>query len=163
MAIKREQIINNDSEINKSTVTPSSVAKDVRSTKDQTFDSIGVLEDYKDGPESSRDAINTGAMIPKDMTVRLVRADSANWEIFISLLYSLSLTFFGVFLGSWISDSAKEVPSFTNLEMISTIFLGLLSLILISVWGWLKYQQQKNCILIPHETLNMYKEELPSK
>jgi hypothetical protein len=103
--------------------------------------------------------VDTGALIPKDMTVRLVRADSANWETFLSCLYSMLLTVFGLFLGAWVSDSQSTTPKFTLLEKIATVSFGLIALVLIAAWIFLKVRQHRRGIKIPYELL----QRLPSE
>ncbi len=114
----------------------------------ETSDSLKALEDYQQDSKSIEGSINTGAFIPKDMTVKLVRADSANLDFLLSTLYSLCLTFFGLFLGAWLTDA----NNFTNLEKTATIILGLLSVVLVGVWISLKVRQQKSSVLIPYNT-----------
>lgn len=96
---------------------------------------------------------DTGAFLPKDMTVRLVRADAAAWEIFISVLYSFVLTAFGIFLGSWITDAHSQQPKFTSLEKAAVIILGVIALILAGAWVVIKYRQGRRALKVPLSVL----------
>jgi hypothetical protein len=103
--------------------------------------------------------VDTGALIPRDMTVRLVRADSANWEVFLQALYSLLLTFFGIFLGGWINDAGSSAPRFTGLEKTATVIFGVLALVLIGAWVVLKIKQHKKNVKIPYEILRSFQRD----
>jgi hypothetical protein len=105
MAFKREYIENSipNLGITSSPLDTQRVQTDFNNSK--TSDSFQVSKVYNSSSESTKGKINMGTVLPSDMTVKLVRADSANWEIFITSLYSLTLTFFGIFLGCWISDA----------------------------------------------------------
>jgi len=114
-----------------------------------------IADQYENDARSSESpGFKTGAMIPSDMTVRLVRAESANWETLLSVLYSLCLTLFGVFAGSWSSSD-----SFSGLEKTATFgFLGL-SLILIAIWATIKVRLQRGGVNVPLNTLGDLKED----
>ncbi|MEY2482200.1 MAG: hypothetical protein QOK24_728 [Verrucomicrobiota bacterium] len=103
--------------------------------------------DLKSSPQPA--GFETGALIPKDMTVRLVRADAAAWEIFLSLLYTFVLTAFGIFLGAWITDSHQSCPSFSMLEKAATVILGIVAAILGIAWLVLKVRQNQKTLKIP--------------
>jgi hypothetical protein len=122
----------------------------------QTADMNQIQRQYQFDAESKKeDRIDTGALLPKDMTVKLVRAESANWETFIQVLYSITLTLFGLFLGSWVSAANTNV-SFTSLEVVSTFSFGIISLVLIVVWSILKIMQSRQGIKIPYDILNKF-------
>ncbi len=103
MAFKRENIENSFS-ISGQTSSPLDNEKSTESFQEsKTSDSYDVTQNYNSDSESTSGKVDTGAFIPRDMTVKLVRADSSNWEIFLSSFYSLTLTLFGIFLGVLIS------------------------------------------------------------
>lgn len=129
------------------------------SYEDRTKDSFQINQQYQLDSETTKGKISTGAVIPSDMTVKLIRADSANWEIFITAFMNLMLTLFGIFLGAWISDSNNPNPKFSFLEKLSTLFFLLFSLILIIIWIVIKVKQSKKGVRIPHEFLNNFEEK----
>ena len=93
------------------------------------------------------------------MTVKLIRADSANWEIFITAFNSLTLTIFGIFLGVWISDSKQTIKTFSFLEKVATLFFLFISLVLIIIWIVMKINQSKKGVKIPQEFLNKFEDK----
>ena len=116
----------------------------------------------------------TGAVVPQDLTVKFVRADSALWEVLLSVASSLFLTCFGLLLGAWISSkSANEsiaalqasaiqsgaiAPSvlpeqFGVYAKASCILFGLLSLAALGIWGVLKVKQSRKGVVVPIDTL----------
>ena len=136
-------------------VAPHSTAKNDY----QTADVDQIQRQYQSDAESKKeDRIDTGALLPKDMTVKLVRAESANWETFLQVLYSITLTLFGLFLGSWVSASSKNIK-FTSLEVVATLSFGVLSSGLIIVWIILKVKQAIQGIKIPYDVINRFGEE----
>lgn len=99
--------------------------------------------------------IATGAVLPTDMRIKLVRADTTMWDMFLSIMFSITLTLFGVFLGANITKAASEpVQKITSLEMAATWFLGLFALILFIAWVVLKIGQLKKGFTIPLDKLN---------
>jgi len=154
MAFKRENIENSYPDIGQ-TSSPLDKEKNIDDfSKAKTSDSFQVTQSYNSDSKSSNGQVDTGAFIPKDMTVKLVRADSANWEIFLSSLYSLTLTLFGIFLGVWISDFEQGNNSFGVLEKTATLAFLILSIILIVVWILIKVKQRKSGVKIPQNLLN---------
>jgi hypothetical protein len=99
---------------------------------------------------------DTGALLPRDMTVRLVRADSAGWEIFLSALYSLVLAVFGVFLGAWVTDAQSQTPKFTFLEKFACITLGCIAVVLVGAWICLKIRQSRATLRVPLDVLKAF-------
>jgi len=159
MAFKRENIENSYSKVGltSSPLDSEKGADDLRESR--TYDSFEVTKNYNSDSKSSIGQVDTGAFIPKDMTVTLVRADSSNWEIFLSSLYSLTLTFFGIFLGSWISAAEKGDKSFSMLEKTATLFFLGISIILMVVWISIKVRQRKGGVKIPQNILNSFGNE----
>lgn len=128
-------------------------------------------------PAGTPAGFNTGAFLPKDMTVRLVRADSAAWEIFLSVFWSITLTVFGIYLGAWISVSNQTTaagatapvggsgtmpqnmpvnltqPVFDTLNKIACIGFGIVSLILLGAWVVLKIKQNSESLKVPLDVL----------
>jgi hypothetical protein len=156
MAFKRDAIRSDDGAILGATKSPiDTESGSLLNRTAETTDRQQIEKDYKSDSSNEGGGISTGAFIPQDMTVKLVRADSANWEIFLSFLYSLTLTFFGIFMGAWISN--KNVT--TSLEKTATISLGVISIILIFAWGSIKFKQKKSQIRISNKILESYKEE----
>jgi len=94
------------------------------------------------------------------MTVKLVRVDSSNWEIFLSSLYSMTLTLFGIFLGSWITDFQQGSNNFSILEKTATLFFLFLSIFLIILWVVIKIKQRKGGVKISQDILNTFGEEM---
>jgi len=159
MAFKREYIENSYSNTGQ-TSSPLDNEKNAKDLQDsKTSDSYEVTEKYNSDAELSTEKIDTGAFIPKDMTVKLVRADSSNWEIFISSFYALTLTLFGIFLGFWVSAAQQEDISFSVLEKFATLFFLFCSVILIIVWIIIKVKQRKGGIKIPHNLIEKFGEE----
>jgi hypothetical protein len=156
MAFKREFIENSLPEVGKTTspLDNERIVEDFSNSK--TSDNLQVNQQYNSDSESATGKISTGAVIPCDMTVKLVRADSANWEIFITALNSFTLTFFGIFLGVWISDAKQNVHNFSFLEKFATIFFLLISLVLIAIWIITKINQSKRGVRIPQDFLNKF-------
>ena len=159
MAFKRENIENSFSNSGQ-TSSPLDNEKSTESIqKSRTSDSFEVTQIYNLNSESTSGKVDTGAIIPIDMTVKLVRADSSNWEMFLSSFYSLTLTLFGIFLGVWISDSQQGINSFSILEKVATIFFLVISVILIIVWVIIKVRQRKRGVKIPQNILNNFGEK----
>lgn len=154
MAIKRSVKTTNNLVDDGGTSAPLELASRDQITISQTADIKQVQTQYQQDAESNKeDHFDTGALLPRDMTVKLVRAESANWETFLSCFYSITLTLFGLFLGSWVSSRSTN-SNFSGLERIATIAFGVISILLIIVWITLKVRQQKHGIKIPYETLN---------
>ena len=105
----------------------------------------------------------TGAVIPQDLTVKFVRADSALWEILLASASSLFLTLFGVFLGAWMS-SAPAVPAsqgvpavaaaFGIYERIACFSFGGFAIIALGIWGVLKWKQCRAGVTVPIEAFS---------
>lgn len=133
-------------------------------------------------PEQSVAGFDTGAFLPRDMTVRLVRAESAGWEIFLSVFWSITLTIFGIFLGAWISASnQKPIPltvstatgenlahkeiivdlaqaTFGTFNKVACILFGLISLVLLGAWGYIKIRQSSSSLKVPYELFQRFTE-----
>lgn len=156
MAFKREYIENSNQEVGQT----SSPLDSERSLQDsynlKTSDSKQVTQEYDDDTKPVKGQISTGAVVPTDLTVKLVRADSANWEIFVTALNSITLTFFGLFLGVWVSDANQTTHNFTLLEKIATLFFLLISFTLIIIWIVLKVKQSKRGVRIPQDFLTKF-------
>ncbi len=121
----------------------------------KTGDEREVQSQYQHEAESKQiDKINTGTMLPKDLTVKLVRADTSNWETFLSCLYSFTLTLFGLFLGTLISRDSSQLSNPSTLEIIATIVFGCLSLLLIGIWVCVKIRVQIGGVRMPHDVLD---------
>lgn len=156
MAFKRVNIENSYSETGQ-TSSPLDIEKSAADFQEsKTSDSFKVTHNYDSGSQSTSGHVDTGAFIPKDMTVKLVRADSSNWEIFLSSLYAITLTLFGIFLGVWISDVQQGSNSFSILEKIATLFFLGISIILIIVWIIIKVKQKKGGVKIPQNLLDTF-------
>ena len=87
----------------------------------------------------------TGAVLPTDMRVRLIRADSSAFDTILTVLFSITLTLFGVFVGSWITDPT-QMP---KLAKVATVAFGLLSVALIIWWVVIKVCQMKKGVTVP--------------
>ncbi len=159
MAFKREYIESSFPEIGKtsSPLDNERIVDDFNEAK--TFDSLQVNQQYSSDSDSAHGRISTGAVIPCDMTVKLIRADSANWEIFITSFNSITLTIFGIFLGVWISDSQQTVQTFSFLEKFATLFFLFISIILIFIWIIMKINQSKKGVKIPQDFLNKFEDK----
>jgi hypothetical protein len=159
MAIKRHSKTTTNLSDKTGTSVPDYGINEGLTEENQTADIYQVEAQYnRDAESNNNDRFDTGALLPKDLTVRLVRSESANWETFLSVLYSITLTLFGLFLGSWLSSSAASVK-FTSLESVATIAFGFLSLALIIVWIILKVKQQRHGIKVPYNLLNTLTED----
>ena len=101
-------------------------------------------------------AIDTAAIVPRDMTVRLVRADSAGWEIFLQGLYSFCLTIAGLFGGAWLADVQSGTSKFGFFEKVSFWVFTFLSVALVVAWIVLKVKQGKKVVKIPLHTLQAF-------
>lgn len=154
MPIKRDQITNNYSE--QSEPTKNLSFKETSELNERieirTGDKAGVSREYENDTEAHGTELSFGAILPKDMTVQLIRADSVMWETLIAFLNSISLSFFMLFLGEF---TAKE-HLFTRLEIMSLWVLGGFTLILSIIWFALKIKQQKGGVTIPIEALRAY-------
>lgn len=154
MAIKRFSETTNNYSEHSGTSLPDNAPSEGKIKEHQTADRNQIEAQYEQDAESNKDdKLDTGALIPKDMTVKLVRAESANWETFLSLLYSITLTLFGLYLGSWISTTNSS-SSFSSLEIVAIFAFGGLSLALIIIWVVLKVRQQRQGVKIPYDMLN---------
>ena len=159
MAIKRFSGTTTNYPDDSGTSAPDNGPNKERDTEYQTADINQIEAQYGRDAESNKDdKFDTGALLPKDLTVKLVRSESANWETFLSVLYSIMLTLFGLFLGSWISSSKNNIQ-FSSLESVATFSFGLLSIGLIVVWIVLKVKQQKHGIKVPYDLLNTLSED----
>lgn len=159
MAIRRARETTSNTSDKAGTHAPSSALANDYSDEHQTGDIKQIQNQYRSDAESKKDdTIDTGALLPKDMTVKLVRAENSNWETFLQCLYSTTLTLFGLFLGSWLS-SDESSSEFTSLEITATISFGALSFVLIIIWIILKLKQAKRSIKVPYEMLNQLSEE----
>ncbi|MBN2891381.1 MAG: hypothetical protein JXL97_05915 [Bacteroidales bacterium] len=156
MAFKRENIENSYSKTGQTSSPLDNEKSVVDFEESRTSDSLEVTQKYNSDSKSSSGKVNTGAFIPQDMTVKLVRADSSNWEIFLSSLYAITLTLFGIFLGVWISDVQQEINNFSILEKIATLFFLGLSILLITVWIIIKVNQRKGGVKIPQNLLDTF-------
>lgn len=96
-------------------------------------------------PTSQETPMLTGAVLPTDMRVRLIRADSSAFDTILTVLFSITLTLFGVFVGSWITDPT-QMP---KLAKVATVAFGLLSVALIIWWVVIKVCQMKKGVTVP--------------
>lgn len=159
MAIRRSADTTNDSSEIAATHAPESAIPNEYSKKHETADINQIQKEYTtDAISRSGGGIDTGALIPRDMTVKLVRAEVANWETFLQCLYSITLTLFGLFLGAMIS-TPKNVNQISNLEITATVSFGVISFCLICVWIYLKVQQSNKGIKVPYEMLSQFSVE----
>jgi hypothetical protein len=91
----------------------------------------------------------TGVMTPSDLTVRLVRSESASLETILSVLYSSFLGFFGVFLGTILQKQSQS----TLMEVVATFAFGLASVTLLIWWICVKVKQTKDNVLLPMDSI----------
>jgi hypothetical protein len=156
MAILRSADTTNDSNEIVATHAPESAIPNQYSKRHQTADINQIQKEYTtDAISLSVARIDTGALIPRDMTVKLVRAEVANWETFLQCVYSITLTLFGLFLGALIS-TPDDGNQMSNLEITATISFGVISFCLICLWIYLKVQQSNQGIKVPYEMLNQF-------
>ena len=151
MAIRRSEI-QADSDDSGPTRTSAPDPRQEFELRAQTQDSRQIQEDY-DEAASEGEGFHTGALLPRDMTVRLVRAETANWETFLSVLYSATLTLFGIFLGAGVAKRSTQTP-FSTLEWAATWAFLVLSVVLLFCWGAIKLRAQRNVLKIPHSLLD---------
>lgn len=152
MAIARKTILSDTSEQVGATTIPSSLRNGYISNDDQTTEASKVRKQYQEETFSSE--FTTGAVLPKDMTVKLVRADQEIWDTFLSIGFSITLTLFGIFLGSWLSMP----EDLSKLELTAAVAFGCISLTLVGFWSRIKISRHKNEVIIPYELLNQYTE-----
>lgn len=155
MAIRRGNETQSGDLLRNETLIPEDTAARDTSKSHETSDFRQVERQYSADAESGRGGFSTGALLPKDMTVKLVRAEAANWETFLSVLYSLTLTLFGLFLGAWVTTSSSG-KSWTSLEAVATVAFGMLSAGLVTAWVIIKVRQQRQGVVIPYEILSTY-------
>jgi len=102
--------------------------------------------------------LQIGAVLPEDMTVKLVRAESADAEIFLSVLYTFVVGLFGIFLGGWIADSQQTQPVMAVWTKVACVMFGLISLVLVAAWFYIKIKQRRKTVKIPYQLLSNYEE-----
>ncbi|TRY30331.1 hypothetical protein [Aliiglaciecola sp. M165] len=158
MAIRRSEGISNSSTEESATHAPSSAVAQDYDQGHRTGDLRQIQSEYRSNAQSKKaEGLDTGALLPKDMTVKLVRAEAANWETLLQCLFSVTLTLFGLFLGAWVSSTNDDV-SFTSLEVVATLSFGVLSFGLIFIWVILKIRQSKHGIKVPYDILSQFSE-----
>lgn len=155
MAISRGNDTQSGDLLRNETLIPDDTGARDTSKSHETSDFRQIERQYGSDAESGRGGFSTGAQIPQDMTVKLVRAETATWETFLSVLYSITLTLFGLFLGAWVTSSSAG-EDWTSLEVLATIAFGLLSMGLIVAWVVIKIRQQRHGVVVPYEVLNTY-------
>jgi hypothetical protein len=96
-----------------------------------------------------------GYILPKDVRVRFVRAESACLDTILSLLYSSLFTVFGVFLGINLTKGKNSTP----VEISATVIFGVFSIIILIWWGINKWRQYSNSISVPPSILENISEE----
>lgn len=96
-----------------------------------------------------------GYILPKDVRVRFVRAESACLDTILSLLYSSLFTVFGVFLGINLTKGKNS----TWVEISATAIFATFSIIIIVWWGVNKWKQYGNSISVPPSILENISEE----
>ncbi len=115
----------------------------------------GAQQDQLAPTPSSQTGIATGAVLPIDLRIKLVRADSSIWDMFLSILFSITLTLFGVFLGACLTkEGSNPVQQITPLERTAMWFFGGISGVLIAAWGLIKYFQLRKGYTVSMDKLN---------
>lgn len=148
MAIRRNSNPNSGIPEPQITAIPSSQSK--VEPREQTSDNEQIQAQYKDDAQSnSGNVINTGAMMPKDMTVRLVRAEVSNLETLLQILYSITSALFFLFLGA--SINSTQTAPMSELERLSTFSFGAITAILLISLVVLRLKQTSNAIHVPHD------------
>jgi hypothetical protein len=89
--------------------------------------------------------IQTGAVLPTDMRIKLVRSDNSAFETSLTILFSITLTLFGVFLSPWITSPTQMVL----IAKIGTLGFGGLSVLLIIAWAIIKINNAKRGVTVP--------------
>lgn len=89
--------------------------------------------------------ILTGAILPNDMRVNLVRAENAFMETLLTIFFSITLTLFGVFLGPWVTSPC----GYPVLAMVGTIAFAGLSVLFLVFWIIIKVNNSKEGVTIP--------------
>jgi hypothetical protein len=158
MPIKRELITNellDQSDVTKNPYMEITGNFD-NSFKSQTSDRTLIDKKYKkESEEMASSGFEYGAVLPRNMTVSLVRSDNANWETIISFLFSLFLSFFMLFLAEYLPVPATG-SSFSPLETLAIWILGIFTLIFLITWIILKIKQQQSGVIIPMGILEKY-------
>lgn len=157
MAFKRENIPNSTDNVTGATYSPGN-SKDVlnKHLQDETTDIKNVGEEYTEEQKVASGKFHSGARVPADMTVKLVRADSSVTEIIVTSIYTFTMTFAGIFVGAWITACTNEQDVHWAI-VLSTIVLFIISAGLIIWYVSLKRKQSNDSILLPSSTFEEYK------
>jgi hypothetical protein len=153
MAIKRNIVASSIS-----LQSPRDTAPDVLPSShvevEQTDDVRGYKNRYRSDTETSSDkTFKTGAMLPQDMTVRLIRDDTSNLELLLSIGYSIFFTIWSGFFGAWISSSEESFPTSSRIAM--WIFLAV-AVVFLVMWIVMRITMRGRSIKMPIELLRGY-------
>jgi hypothetical protein len=153
MAIKRNIVASNNS-----LQAPRDTAPDVLPSShveaEQTDDVRGYRNRYKSDTETTSDkTFKTGAILPQDMTVRLIKEEASNFELFLSIGYSLFMTVWSGFFGAWISSPKESFPASSQIAM--WIFLAIAVTFLV-MWIIMRRTMHGRSIEMPIELLKSY-------
>lgn len=151
MVVIKGDMSNNTEQDIGGTINPAENNKEDVVKEYQTPDIHTIQDQYKEEALKGDGCIDTGVGIPKDMRVKLVRADSAILEIVISILYSVGLTISGIFIGVW---GMNETHTF--LEKVGIGFTGVITLVLIAIFVFVKVIQLRSSVFVPNEFLEDY-------
>lgn len=99
-------------------------------------------------------SVQSGFILPCDIRVRLVRAESSGLDTILSLLYTSMFTVFGVFLGI-----VTEKQQATSPEIAATWVFGIFSVILLLWWVLTKIRQYEKGISLPSSILQGYEKK----
>lgn len=101
-------------------------------------------------PSSPSGACRTGAIIPEDMRVTLVRADSANLDTILSVFFSVIFGVFGIFLGALLTATTPA----TGLEKLAIWGFGVLGVAILGWWIYNKVKQSSGGVTISLHSLS---------
>ena len=153
MVNKKPESPINDEIITGRTINPSFLTlKPKEDNVSKTSDFNDIQRNYKDQTGSSdNEGIDTGTYFPQDMSVKLMRAENATLETFLSVLQSITLALFCLFLTTSLSNNSCFTPSMSSMIIIATICLGISFLAFLFWWIYLKIQQHKHSVKVPND------------
>jgi len=151
MAIKRHIEVSDGDKTSGKTNAPDDILVPLLPReKAKTSDVKGYKQSYQNEQEAKAgEGISTGAYLPQDMTVKLVRADSSNLELFFSIFYSLFLTLCGITSGAWIATPPDG--TFSPWGKFATYAYGVLAIIFIALWIYLRISMYKKGVIVSNE------------
>lgn len=103
-------------------------------------------------PSDARRAVLSGVIIPSDMRVRLVRAESAALDAVVSLLFTAVMTVFGALLGAALGNDEDA----SGEEITGIVALGVLGAVLLGWWLANKWKSMGSGVSVPGSVIQEY-------